>query len=101
MYTCLLRATVCIGRHNFGCGVGHRVRLYIVPPFTNHRTSLLVIAPHVSHGRLPHMRTSDGHVSDGRVSRRRVPYGRASHLRVFLARRTRVARISVSTPRMV
>jgi hypothetical protein len=27
--------------------------------------------------------------------------GRASHLRVFLAHRTRVARVLVSTPRMV
>jgi hypothetical protein len=50
-----------------------RVCLDISPLFANHRTpSLPVIAPHVSHGRLPHMRTSNGRVSDGSVSRRRV-----------------------------
>ena len=32
---------------------------------------------------------------------RRAPHGRVPHLRVFLARRTRVARILISTPRMV
>jgi hypothetical protein len=36
------------------------------------------------------------HVSHGRTS-----YGRIPHLRVFLAHRTRVARVLVSTPRMV
>jgi hypothetical protein len=37
----------------------------------------------------------------GRVPHGRVPHGRVPHLRVFLARRTRVARFLISTPRMV
>src|SRR5947208_9876183 len=42
---------------------------------------------------------SDGRASHGHVSHGLVSYGRSSHLRVFLARRTRVARIPVPTPR--
>jgi hypothetical protein len=37
----------------------------------------------------------------GRAPHGRVPHEHIPHLRVFLARRTRVARISVSTPKDV
>src|SRR5271156_2146783 len=50
----------------------------------------------VSHRRVPH-----GRVPHGRAPYGRAPHGRAPHLRVFLARRTRGARILVSTSRMV
>jgi hypothetical protein len=54
----------------------------------------------VPHGRASHERASDGRVSHRRVSHGRASHGRVSHLRVFPARRTRVARILISTPRM-
>jgi hypothetical protein len=56
---------------------------------------LIVVYQRVSHRRVPHRR-----VPHGRLPHRRVPHRRVPHLRAFLAHRTRVTRISISTPRM-
>ena len=93
--------------------VGNRLARAKIQNRQNHKTTFEnqnVPPGHISHerasdGRVSHGRVSHGRVSDGRVSHGRVPHGRVSHrrachLRVFFARRTRVERILISTPRM-